>query len=156
MKPVVLASLFVISGVIVETLCAGKGPSIVMKRLQQPPWAFPMPVWYAVGFFYYTMCFAVVYRTTASGRREAVPLMLIAALMAANAGWNLIFFRLRSLRLSFWFYVPYIALMAALIRALWSVDRVSTTLLLIYSAYLPYALVWSYFIMKFNGPPSNQ
>ena len=81
--------------------------------------------------------------------------MLIAALMAANAGWNLIFFRLQSLRWSFWFYVPYIVLVAVLIRALWSVDRVSSTLLLIYSAYLPYALVWSYFVLKFNAPPSN-
>jgi hypothetical protein len=52
--------------------------------------------------------------------------------------------------------MPYVVLVAALISALWSVDRVSTTLLLIYSAYLPYALVWSYFVMKFNAPPSNQ
>jgi tryptophan-rich sensory protein len=154
MNPFILASLFVISGVIVETLCAGKEPSGVMKKLHQPRWAFPMPVWYAVGFFYYVMCFAVVYRMAASDRAEAA-LMLIAALMAANAGWNLIFFRLRSLRWSFWFYVPYIVLVAVLIKALWSVDRVSTTLLLIYSAYLPYALVWSYFVMKFNAPPSN-
>jgi len=156
MNPFVLASLFVISGVIVETLCAGKGPSSVMKKLHQPRWAVPMPVWYAVGFFYYMICFAVVYRMTASGRTEAVALMLIAGLMAANAGWNFIFFRLRSLRWSFWFYVPYTVLVAALISALWSVDRVSTTLLLIYAAYLPYALVWSYFVMKFNAPPSNQ
>ena len=63
------------------------------------------------------------------------------------------FFRLRSLRWSFWFYVPYTILVAVLISALWSVDRVSTTLLLIYSAYLPYALAWSYFVMKFNAPP---
>src|SRR5215470_1469128 len=156
MNPFVLASLFVISGVIVEALCAGKGPSSVMKKLHQPRWAVPMPVWYAVGFFYYMICFAVVYRMTASGRTEAFALMLIAALMAANAGWNFIFFRLRSLRWSFWFYVPYIVLVAALISALWSVDRVSTALLLIYSAYLPYALVWSYFVMKFNAPSSNQ
>jgi tryptophan-rich sensory protein len=156
MSPFVLASLFVISGVIVEALCAGKGPSRVMKELRQPRWAFPMPVWYAVGFFYYMMCFAVVYRTRASGRTGAVALLLIAALMAANAGWNVIFFRLRSLRWSFWFYVPYSVLVAALASALWSVDRVSTTLLLIYSAYLPYALVWSYFVMKLNAPHSNQ
>ncbi|MBI3476591.1 MAG: tryptophan-rich sensory protein [Acidobacteria bacterium] len=155
MTPFVLASVFVISGVVVETLCAGKEPSGVMKKLHPPRWAFPMPVWYAVGFFYYVMCFAVVYRMTASGRSEAPGLMLIAALMAANAGWNLIFFRLRSLRWSFWFYVPYIVLAAALIRALWSVDRVSTTLLLIYSAYLPYAIVWSYFVMRLNASPSN-
>ena len=156
MNPFVLASLFVISGVIVEILCAGKGPSSVMKKLHQPQWAFPMPVWYAIGFFYYMMCFAIVYRMTASGRTESVALMLIAALMAANAGWNLIFFRLGLLRWSFWFYVPYFVLVAALISALWSVDRVSATLLLIYSAYLPYALAWSYFVMKFNAPPSNQ
>src|SRR3954452_4961514 len=132
MNPFVLASLCVISGVIVETLCAGKEPSGVVKKLRQPRWAFPMPVRDAVGFFYYMMCFAVLYRMTASGRTEAAALMMIAALMVANAGWNLIFFRLRSLRWSFWFYVPYIVLVAALIRALWSVDRVSATLLLIY------------------------
>lgn len=127
-----------------------------MKKLHQPRWAFPKLVWYAVGFFYYTMCFVIVYRMTASGRTEAVALMLIAAIIAANAGWNVIFFRLRSLRWSFWFYVPYIVLVAALMSVLWSVDRFSATLLLIYSAYLPYALAWSYFVMKFNAPPSNQ
>jgi tryptophan-rich sensory protein len=156
MNPFLSASLFVIFGVILETLCAGKEPRGVMKKLHQPRWAFPMPVWYAVGFFYYMMCFAVVYRMTASGRTKAAVVMLIAALMAANAGWNLIFFRLRSLRWSFWFFVPYLVLVAALIRALWFVDRVSTTLLVVYSAYLPYALVWSYFVLKLNTPPSNQ
>lgn len=152
MKPFALASLFVISGLIVETLCAGKKPGSVMKKLHQPRWAFPMLVWYAVGLFYYMMCFAVVYRMTSSFRTEAAALVLIAALMAANAGWNLIFFRLRSLRWSFWFYVPYIVLVATLVRSLWPVDRVSATLLLIYSAYLPYALVWSYFVLKLNTP----
>jgi TspO/MBR family protein len=66
------------------------------------------------------------------------------------------FFRLHSLRWSFWFYVPYFVLVAALIRALWSIDRVSAILLVVYSAYLPYAFVWSYFVQKLNTPPSNQ
>lgn len=156
MNPFLLPSLFVIFGVILETVCAGKKPRAVMERLLQPRWAFPMPVWYVIGFFYYMICFAVVYRTTASGRTDAATLWLIAALMAANAGWNLLFFRLRSLRWSFWFYVPYFVLVAALIRALWSSDRVSATLLVVYAAYLPYAFVWSYFVQKLNAPPPNQ
>jgi tryptophan-rich sensory protein len=156
MRPFFLASLFVIIGVVLETLCAGKEPGGVLKMLHQPRWAFPMPVWYAIGFFYYMMCFAVVYRLAASGRAETTALMLIAALMAANAGWNLIFFRLRSLRWSFWFYVPYVVLVGLLIKDLWSVDRASAKLFLIYSAYLPYALVWSHFVQKLNTPPSNQ
>ena len=156
MPPSILASLFVISGVIAEAICTGKEPSGVMKRLHQPRWAFPMVVWYLVGVFYYTMCFAVVYRIATSGRAEAAPLILIAALMLANAGWNSIFFRLRALRWSFWFYVPYVLLVSALIYALWSVDKVSATLLLVYSAYLPYALVWSYFVLKLNPPQANE
>jgi hypothetical protein len=92
MTPFVLASLFVVSGVIVETLCAGKGPSSVMKTLHQPRWAFPMPVWYALGFFYYMMCIAVVYRTTASGRTEAVALMLTAAFNGCECRMEFHFF----------------------------------------------------------------
>ena len=76
--------------------------------------------------------------------------------MLANAGWNLVFFRLRALRWSFWFYVPYILLVIALIWVLWSVDKVSATLLFIYTAYLPYALVWSYFVLKLNSPTANE
>jgi tryptophan-rich sensory protein len=145
-------SLFVISGVIAETICAGKGPGGVMKNLHQPRWALPMGMWYAVGVFYYVLCFTVVYRVETSGR-ASTPLMLLIGLMLANALWNLTFFRLRALRWSLWFYVPYILFVATLIDVLWSVDRVSATLLLVYSAYLPYALAWSYFILKLNPRP---
>ncbi len=156
MPPSVLASLFVISGVIAEAICAGRKPSAVMKRLQQPRWALPMGVWYLVGVSYYAICFAVVYRIARSPRAAAAPLILVAALMLANAGWNLVFFRLRVLRWSFWFYVPYILLVIALIWVLWSVDKVSATLLFIYTAYLPYALVWSHFVLKLNSPIANE
>ena len=127
--------LFVISGVIAEAICAGKEPSAVMKRLRQPTWALPMAAWYLVGVSYYAMCFAVVFRIARSRRAEAAPLILVAALMLENAGWNFVFFRLRALRWSFWFYIPYILLVIALLWALWSVDKVSATLLFIYSAY---------------------
>lgn len=143
MRPWILATFFVVFGVIVETVCSGKKPGDVMKKLRQPSWALPMAAWYVVGVSYYAMCFAIVYRITASGKEVAVPLALIAGMMLANAGWNLIFFRLRALRWSLWFYAPYILLVAVLIYALWSIDKVSASLLLVYSAYLPYALVWS-------------
>ncbi|MGA8270856.1 MAG: tryptophan-rich sensory protein [Candidatus Sulfotelmatobacter sp.] len=150
MRPWIPASLFVIFGVIAEAICAGKDPVGAMKRLRQPPWALPMAAWYVVGICYYAMCFAVVYRLEASGEATRTRLVLIAGLMLANAAWNLIFFRLRAFRWSFWFYLPYGLLVAILIGVLWSVDKLSASLLLVYSAYLPYALAWSYVVLKLN------
>jgi tryptophan-rich sensory protein len=113
-------------------------------------------VWYAVGVFYYALCFTVVYRIETSGRALALPLMLLAEVMLANAASNLIFFRLRALRWSPWFYLPYLLLVTMLMCVLWSVDRISATLLVVYSAYLPYALVWSYVVLKLNSPHANE
>lgn len=77
-------------------------------------------------------------------------LTLVTGLILANAAWNFIFFRLQNLRWSLWFYIPYSLFVAVLIYALWPADRVSAILLLVYSAYLPYAFVWSYVILKLN------
>ena len=154
-RPSILASLFVILGVMSEAICTGKGPIGVMRRLHQPRWALPIAAWYVVGVLYYAMCFAVVYRMEKSGTAWSAPLTLIGAMMLANGAWNFIFFRLRALRWSFWFYAPYSLLVTALICALWLVDRVSATLLIVYSAYLPYALAWSYAVLKLNSPPAE-
>jgi tryptophan-rich sensory protein len=154
-RPSLLASLFVILGVMSEAICAGKDPIGVMRRLHQPRWALPMAAWYVVGVLYYAMCFAVVYRMEKSLTGRSTPLTLIGAMMLANGAWNFIFFRPRALRWSFWFYAPYILLVTALICALWSIDRVSATLLIVYSAYLPYALAWSYVVLKLNSPPAE-
>lgn len=113
-----------------------------------------MAAWYVVGFAYYAICFTVVYRLAGSGDHVAL-LATIAVLMIGNAAWNLLFFRKQDLRLSLISYIPYSVVVAGLIIGLWRIDRVSALLFFAYAAYLPYAVAWSYSIMKHNPASSG-
>src|SRR5690242_16482557 len=97
-----------------EGLCAGKNTGALMKSLRQPRWALPTPAWYVLGFAYYAVCFTSVYRLVRSGEHGGL-LIVIGILMALNAVWNALFFRMRDLRLSLLSYIPYSVLVAGLI-----------------------------------------
>jgi tryptophan-rich sensory protein len=150
-KSALIAGAFCVFGMLVEGLCAGKSTGAVMKSLRQPRWALPMAAWYVLGFAYYAVCFTTVYRLGVVGGRVAL-LIVIGLLMLANAMWNALFFRMRDLKLSLLFYIPYSVLVMGLIVGLWSVDRLSAWLFIAYACYLPYALAWSYAVMKDNEP----
>jgi tryptophan-rich sensory protein len=107
-KSALIAGAFCVFGVLVEGLCAGKSTGAVMKSLRQPRWALPMTAWYVLGFAYYAVCFTTVYRLGVVGGRVAL-LIVIGLLMLANAMWNALFFRMRDLKLSLLFYIPYSA-----------------------------------------------
>jgi tryptophan-rich sensory protein len=82
---------------------------------------------------------------------RSLGLTLTMVMMAGNVAWNFLFFRRRDLGLSFWFFLPYTALMLVLLYALSQIDLVSAGIFLIYFLYLPYALAWGYRIWKLNG-----
>lgn len=154
MKGLSFAVAVCVAGVAAEAVLAGKDANAIMRSLKQPAWALPSWAWYFVGAAYYTDCFASLYRlrdaSSATGMRS-LGLGLVIAVMAANVGWNFIFFRRRDLGLSFWFFLPYTLLVLGLVYTLSRVDLVSATIFMIYLLYLPYALAWSYRTWKLNG-----
>jgi tryptophan-rich sensory protein len=136
-----------------ETVLAGRHPALGLRSLKQPPWAPRTLVWYTVGIVYYAACFLAVYRIAQRGSSVRSPAFwLLVAVMASNAAWNWLFFRRRDLRLSFFFFIPYSALVAAFLFTLVRHgDWLPTALWAIYTLYLPYALAWGFRVWKLNA-----
>jgi len=109
-------------------------------------------VWIVIGAAYYAICCVVLYRLLVlpptSGRTAALSLIVIVLL--ANAFWNYLFFRLRSLRLSFIAGVLYSLVALGLLTFLFKLDRVAAWFLLPYALYLSYANWWGYEVFRAN------
>jgi tryptophan-rich sensory protein len=153
MKSFIFTMAVCLAGMASEAVLAGKDANTIMKSLKQPPWALPTWAWYFVGVAYYAGCFVSLYRLSSADsatRMRSAALALVLAVMAANAGWNFIFFRRRDLALSFWFFLPYTLLVLALVYTLSRINPASAAIFVVYLLYLPYALIWSYRTWKLN------
>lgn len=134
-----------------EGLFAGRDANKVIASYRQPGWAPPIWSWYIIGLAYYGACFLAVYRLMLLDASRRWPALgLVFAVMAANAVWNLLFFRLKDLRLSLWFNIPYSVLLGIMMWQLMAVDRRATLIFWVYVAYLPYAATLGYFWWKMN------
>jgi tryptophan-rich sensory protein len=112
-----------------------------------------MLVWYLIGVGYYDTCFLTLYRIAQRGSSVRSPAFwLLVTVMASNAAWNWLFFRRRDFRLSFFFFVPYSALVAAFLSTLVQRgDWLPAALWAIYTLYLLYALAWAFRVWKLNA-----
>ncbi len=143
-----------LAGMAAEAALAGRNPGAMLKSLKQPSWALPSWAWYLVGAAYYAACFVSLYRlknASSAAEMRSLGLTLIIAVMTANTAWNFIFFRWKDFGLSFWFFLPYTALVLALVYTLSRIDLASATIFVIYLLYLPYALAWSHRTWRLNG-----
>lgn len=89
-----------------------------------------------------------------NGLRTAA-LSLIVMVLLANAFWNYLFFRLRSLRLSFVAGVLYSLAALGLLTLLFKLDRIAAWCLLPYVLYLSYANWWGYGVLRANQHPTE-
>ena len=120
-----------------------------MKSLKQPNFAPPNWAWAIVGVVYYVICFYVLFRVTSASENTA-PLSLVILLMTANTFWNFFYFRLRKLRVVFWYSVAYSAIAVVLLFVLVKFEKSAASVFSIYVAYLPYALLVFYRTWKLN------
>jgi tryptophan-rich sensory protein len=153
-KSIAVAMAVCLAGMASEAALAGRAANAFMRSLKQPAWALPVWTWYFIGLVYYAACFASLYRLVNIGSRSGTRWLCLALLilvMTANATWNFIFFRLRDLGLSFYFFLPYTILVLLLVYSLSRLDWVSALIFAIYLMYLPYALIWSHRTWKLNG-----
>ena len=154
MRPTVLALVVCAAAAVAEGVAAGGDVTARFAELRLPPWSPPIAVWIGIGVAYYVMCFVILRRLfskplagTVTGR---LALVLIGAMMLANAAWGLLFFRLEDLRLSFLAFPPYAILTLALGAVLVRADRVAALVLLPYLLYLVYATWWGYRLWRLN------
>jgi tryptophan-rich sensory protein len=80
-----------------------------------------------------------------------VALAATVLLMAANAAFNLVFFRWGDLRASFLFFFPYSGLAIALFILLLWVDPLASAVFGPYLVYFVYAAAWGYQVWRLNG-----
>jgi tryptophan-rich sensory protein len=139
-----------------EGLFMGKDGSRFMNSLKQPAFALPLWAWSLIGVAYYAICFLAMYRLTSRPSPDRVSLGLLIGLMAANTFWNFIYFRLRDLRLAFWYSAVYVLLAVALLVVLLKTDFVTALAFAAYVLYLPYALLLFYRTWKLNVSPQHR
>src|SRR5215471_16110536 len=83
-----------------EGLCAGTEVKSFFARLKWPAHSPPLWVWYIIGGLYYLTFFVVLWRILSHDGASVlvnITLALVAAMMAANALWNCLFFRAQKL-----------------------------------------------------------
>ena len=153
LRPILTSLGICAAAALLETLCAGTDVEQRFRELRLPVYSLPLWGWFVVGGLYYLMCFVVLYRILRqepSTRQRLTCLLLVVALMLANALWNLVFFRLDQLFLAFGVMLPYLVLASSLFAVLRRVDRVSSWFVVPYLAYLVYVTAWAYGVWRLN------
>jgi len=152
MHPLLFTLAICAGAAALEGVLAGRGVKQRLVQLRMPRLSPSLQIWIIVGAAYYVICFFVLYRLLAlppaNLRTAALGLVLIVLL--ANAFWNFLFFRLRSLRLSFITGVVYSFVALGLLTLLYKLDRIAGWGFLPYSVYLLYANWWGYALWRRN------
>lgn len=156
MHPILLAIALCIPAAALEGAFAGRGVKRRFAELRLPALSPPLGAWIAIGIVYYLICGAVLYRLFAlrSDALRDFALALMCLVLLANAFWNYLFFRLRSLRLSALFGTMYSLVAVGLLPVLFMVDRTAGWWFAPYAAYLIYANVWGYALVRANERPA--
>jgi translocator protein len=136
-----------------EGLFAGKNVKSFLAKLKTPRFAPPLRLWAIIGIFYYAVCFVILFRLFRYNDNIVVryaALSLLLAVMAVNAFWNYVFFRLRNFLYSFVLGVFYSFLAIALFICLLRFDYIAAIAETPYLLYLTYAFYWGYGLLKLN------
>jgi len=153
MRPALIALFACALAAALEAWAAGRNVKGRFAALRLPSFSPPFAVWIGIGLGYYVMCFFILWRlltTALVSPAGHLALVLLGALMLANAVWGVFFFRRRNLRLSFLAFPPYALLALVLDVVLIGVDRVAALILLPYLVYLAYATWWGYRVWRLN------
>ncbi|HZI63372.1 MAG TPA: tryptophan-rich sensory protein [Thermoanaerobaculia bacterium] len=132
---------------------AGGGVRTHFATLRLPRYSPPLWAWVLIGALYYVACFIVLYRLFVLESRTllwGVAMSLALLMLVINAVWNLLFFRLKSLRASVLALVPYSLVVLGLALSLIPLDPLAAWVLVPYIVYLVYANTWVYSLWRAN------
>jgi tryptophan-rich sensory protein len=136
-----------------EGLFAGRGTRRHLEQLRQPRYSPPFGLWVGIGLCYYAICYVLLVRLLSmplSSLWRATFATLIA-LMVGNAGWNLVFFRLKDLEASVAVMIVYAGLASILAVLIGLLDPASMWVFSPYLLYLAYAIWWVLSLRRLNG-----
>ena len=134
----------------VEGLCAGRDPLKQLSATKQPSWSAPNWVWVLIGIAWYAICFTTLVRLLPLRPDSTPALVLLVAMMLANASANLLQFRMKRLDLAFFFLFPYWLLLAAFLWFACPLDRLTCALFAAYALYQVYAGFWGFSLWRMN------
>jgi benzodiazapine receptor len=143
-----------LGGALLEGLCAGLGVRQRLEELKSPSFSPPLWAWYAIGVVYYVIVFVCAYRILQHSAPELfrnAALILLVAVVVLNALWNLLFFRAKNLRATFFFSLSYSIVAIACWYCLLRLDALAASVLGVYAVYLLYATVWGYRLWRINS-----
>lgn len=158
-NPVVVSLLICAAAAALEGAAAGRGVRAHFDALRMPRLSPPLRLWIGIGIAYYAMCFVVllsVLQTAPHTAARIVALTLTLVIMLANAGWGLLFFRLKNARASYIAFFPYAALVASLAVVLARMDLFAAFVLMPYMVYLAYAAWWTRAIWHLNDSGASR
>ncbi len=139
---------------LLEGVMAGRNVRARFAALRLPRYSPPLWLWGVIGGLYYAACFIVLYRLFRLDARDSLwrlALVLALVMLAINAAWNLLFFRLGSLRASVVALVPYSIVVLGLALSLAALDPLAAWSMVPYMVYLGYANPWVYRLWKLNS-----
>src|SRR6267142_1291067 len=131
MNPNILTALAIcFFGALLEGLCAGSGVKKYLVQLKWPSLSPPLWAWYAIAVVYYAIVFVCAYRilerpATTPFRNAA--LTLLSIVVALNAVWNVLFFRAKNPRATFFFSPIYSIVVIACWYCLFQFDRLAAS-----------------------------
>ena len=135
----------------IEGLCAGRDPMAQLRATKQPAWSPPNWVWVLIGIYWYGICFTALARLVPLWPVSQAPVLLLCAMMLANASANILQFRMKRLDLAFFFLFPYsILLLGPFLWTACPLDRLTCGLFGAYALYQIYAVAWAYQLWKMN------
>ena len=154
-----LKSVF-ISLVITATI-AMVGASLIgngiswFNKLEKPDYLISIQLFMIMGILYNLMFAYILYRLLViyfQGKYKHAlhAVEMVVLVMVTNEGWNYFFMGMESTRNGFFGMMLFLAI---LFFSLWKVkpiDKISSILLLLYSVWLIYAIIWSYALWKMN------
>jgi tryptophan-rich sensory protein len=117
------------------------------RGLRWPRWLVPFQAFIAVGMLYYLLLATVLYR--ALDRDDTSGVVWAAIVIAANEGWNAVFFGLRSTLGGFVGIVAFAAPLTALLVSVRE-DRLSALLVAVYLAWVAYDVAWTFTLWRAN------
>ena len=124
-----------------------------LSELNQPDFSPPLWVWAIIGGLYYILFFVLLRSllgTPPFPRLTIRAVVLVMVMLAANAGWNWVFFRLQDLGLSTLYWAPYTAIAVALGHTLWRMRSPMFRWYGLYLGYFVYATWWGISLYRLN------
>jgi tryptophan-rich sensory protein len=136
------------------TALVGDGLETWFVDLEKPSFLVPLWVFYLAGGVYYALFGVVIYRIAAfieEATRRHWLLGLTVLVMLLNELWNFAFFGLESTLAGFVGIVLFLFPLLGLTIQMVSADRMSGMLLIVYTVWVVYDVVWTYALWRLNA-----